>query len=144
MGIGGSGTVPGNSCLVLTTTPNYLPTQDRAYRPSSANAVLFINGNTNGGSASFPITSAQLRQPPGTTFLVRDPWQHSNQGYYTDHFSATVAQNSTALYVLYVMPAFALAGVTNAAPPADSKTVKAWLNFMNSRDGNVYKLPLYQ
>lgn len=128
----------------LGLQPNYLPTQDRGYRPSGANAVLFINGNTDGGTASFTITSAQLKQPAGTTFLVRDPWQHANLGYYTDSFSATIAQNSTALYVLYVMPPFALAGVTNAAAPADTRTVKAWLNFTNSSDGSVYKVPLYQ
>ena len=128
----------------LGLQPNYLPTQDRAYRPAGANAVLFINGNTNGGSASFTITSAQLKQSAGTTFLVRDPWQHSNLGYFTDSFSATIAQNSTALYVLYVMPFCALAGMTNAVAPTNTSAVRAWLNFTNSSDGSVYKVPLYQ
>ena len=55
--------------------------------------------------------------------------------------STPIFTSSTANYFQFTN---AINGGTNATPPANTTTIRAWVNFTNVTGGTVFKLPLYQ
>jgi hypothetical protein len=94
------------------------------------NTTVMVNGP---GERSFSNGS----RTNNATFIGSGCVYDASKATILDNYYGTYYGNDSGLTNVVI------SGPTNATPPADTTTIKAWANFTNS-SGGVFKIPLYQ